>query len=551
MRARDLDLRELLSFEPGGGVLRFAGERALLLDAVALGLLRKLLIDTLGEVAARGVLTRFGFAHGWRTAETLRTAFPWDDEDEWRHAGGRLHTLQGLVVALSPNCAEAPGGDPPLGPKALGDSIWLDSYEAEQHLVHVGQAEHPVCWTLTGFASGYLSRVWGREVYALETRCRGKGDAVCRVVARPREEWGDELAEELPYYAADCLGETAGRLTSELRKVERKLRARRQELGVRTAKQIDPAGMVVASEAMRRVVDLARRVGQVDSTVLVTGESGVGKERVARLIHDASTRTGGPFVAINCGAVPEGLLESELFGHARGAFTGAAQDRPGLFEAAQGGTLFLDEIGEMPPAMQVKLLRALQEHEVRRVGENKSRKVDARVVAATNRDLAAEVHAARFRQDLYYRLRVIEIRVPPLRERRDDILPLARTFLVEAGARLGRKVSGWSPAAAQQLVRYDWPGNVRELENAVERAVVLASSHRIGADDLPEEVGLALPGVAAAGSVRPLQEIEREYIAAVLRANDGNRTRTAQQLGIGAATLYRKIKEFGLPAARD
>jgi DNA-binding NtrC family response regulator len=309
--------------------------------------------------------------------------------------------------------------------------------------------------------------------------------------------------------------------------------------------------MVIASEAMRRVVDLARRVGQVDSTVLVTGESGVGKERVARLIHDASTRTGGPFVAINCGAVPEGLLESELFGHARGAFTGATQDRPGLFEAAQGGTLFLDEIGDVPPAMQVKLLRALQEHEVRRVGENRNRKVDARVVAATNRDLAAEVHAARFRQDLYYRLRVVEIRVPPLRERRDDILPLARNFLVEAGGRLGRRVSGFSPAAAQQLVRHDWPGNVRELENAVERAVVLASGHRIDVDDLPEEVGLALPAVAAAGSVRTLREIERDYIAAVLRANDGNRTRTAQQLGIGAATLYRKIKEYRLPAARE
>ncbi len=545
MRARDLDLRELLSFEPGGGLLRFAGERALLLDAVALGLLRKLLIDTLGENGARGLLTRFGFAHGWRTAESLRTAFPWDDEDEWRHAGGRLHTLQGLVVAV------APEGDPAPGPKPVGDSIWLDSYEAEQHLIHLGQAGHPVCWTLTGFASGYLSRVWDREIFALETRCRGKGDAVCRVVARPRAEWGDEIAAALPYYSEDCLAATAARLTNELRKVERKLRARRQELGPRVAKQVDPAGMVIASEAMRRVVDLARRVGPVDSTVLVTGESGVGKERVARLIHDASTRTAGPFVGINCGAVPEGLLESELFGHARGAFTGAAQDRPGLFEAAQGGTIFLDEIGEMPPAMQVKLLRALQEREVRRVGENKSRKVDARVVAATNRDLAAEVHAARFRQDLYYRLRVVEIRVPPLRERRDDILPLARTFLVDAGARLGRKISGFTPAAAQQLVRHDWPGNVRELENAVERAVVLARSHRIDVEDLPEEVGLALPAVAAAGSVRTLQEIEREYIAAVLRANHGNRTRTAEQLGIGAATLYRKIKTYRLPAARD
>ncbi len=544
MRARDLDLRELLSFEPGGGPLRFAGERALLLDAVALGLLRKLLIDTLGEAGAHGLLARFGFAHGWRTAEALHTAFPWDDEDEWRHAGGRLHTLQGLVVAV------APEGDPSPAPKPLGDSIWLDSYEAEQHLVQVGQSDRPVCWTLTGFASGYLSRVWGREIFALETRCRGKGDAVCRVLARPREQWGDEIAAELPYYSQDCLAETAGRLTSELRQVERKLRSRRQELGARIAKQVDPAGMVIASEAMRRVVDLARRVGQVDSTVLVTGESGVGKERVARLIHDASTRTGGPFVAINCGAVPETLLESELFGHARGAFTGAAQDRPGLFEAAQGGTLFLDEIGEVPAAMQVKLLRALQEREVRRVGENKNRKVDARVVAATNRDLAAEVHAARFRQDLFYRLRVIEIRVPALRERPDDILPLARTFLIDAGARLGRKVTGFTPAAAQQLLRHPWPGNVRELENAVERAVVLARSPRIDVDDLPEEIGVATSPAPAAGSVRTLREIERDHIAALLRANDGNRTRTARQLGIGAATLYRKIKEYQLPAAR-
>ena len=479
MRAKDLDLRELLAFEPKGGILRFAGERALLFDAVALGLLRKALIETLGEAGARGVLTRFGFAHGWRTAETLRTAFPWDDEDEWRHAGGRLHTLQGLVVAVTPE------GEPAPGPKPLGDSVWLDSYEAEQHLVHLGRADQPVCWTLTGFASGYLSRVWGREVFALETRCRGKGDAACRLVARPREEWGDQIAAELPYYAKDCLDATVGRLAGELRRVERQLRARRQELGPQIAPQFDPAGLVMASEAMRRVVDLARRVAQVDSTVLVTGESGVGKERVARLIHDASARAGGPFVAINCGAVPEGLLESELFGHARGAFTGAAQDRPGLFEAASGGTLLLDEIGDVPPPMQVKLLRALQEREVRRVGENRNRKVDARVLAATNRDLTAEVHSARFRQDLYYRLRVVEIRVPPLRERRDDILPLARTFLLDAVKRLGRKVTGFTPAAAQQLVRYDWPGNVRELENAIERAVVLARGNRIDAAICP------------------------------------------------------------------
>jgi DNA-binding NtrC family response regulator len=295
---------------------------------------------------------------------------------------------------------------------------------------------------------------------------------------------------------------------------------------------------------MRRLLELARRVAAVDSTILVTGESGTGKKRIARLIHDASPRAGGPFVAVNCGAVPETLLESELFGHAKGAFTGAVQDRPGLFEAAQGGTLLLDEIGDVPPAMQVKLLRALQEREVRRVDENRHRAVDVRVLAATHRDLLADVHAARFRQDLYYRLRVVELKVPPLRERRDDVLPLARLFLAESAARARRKLAGFTPRAAHQLVRYAWPGNVRELENAVERAVVLAAGNRIDVGDLPDEVGAALPAVDAPGAVRPLAAVERDYIRAALAANGGNRTRTAEQLGIGAATLYRKLKEY-------
>jgi DNA-binding NtrC family response regulator len=270
----------------------------------------------------------------------------------------------------------------------------------------------------------------------------------------------------------------------------------------------------------------------------------VGKERIARLIHDESGRSGGPFVAINCGAVPEGLLESELFGHAKGSFTGASSDRAGLFEAAHGGTLLLDEIGEVPASMQVKLLRTLQQREVRRVGENKSRQVDVRVLAATNRDLGAEVHAARFRQDLYYRLRVVELRVPPLRERREDILPLARTFVADAALRTGRKVSSLGAQAANHLMRYGWPGNVRELENAIERAVVLSRGSRIDPEDLPEEVLLALPGALDPAKVRPLQQVERDYILAVLGANDGNRARTAEQLQIGAATLYRKLKQY-------
>jgi two-component system, NtrC family, response regulator HydG len=537
MRAADLDLRELLHLDPEGGVLRFGGQRALLFDAVALGILRRELIETIGVAGARGLLTRFGYAHGWRTAESMRHAFPWDDESEWRQAGGRLHTLQGLVRVEVP--ARAIGS----GPAPFAESIWHESYEAEQHLLHLGQSDEVVCWTLTGFASGYLSYCNGREVYCIEDRCRGKGDAVCHIVGRFREDWGDAIAHDLPFYQKECLDTALEHVTSEIKRVEQRLRARKKELG-RGAAAPDTSGIVAQSEGMKRVLDLARRVAKVDSTVLITGESGVGKERIARFIHDESMRTGQAFLAINCGAVPESLLESELFGHAKGAFTGASQDRPGLFEAAGGGTLFLDEIGEVPPAMQVKLLRALQEHEVRRVGENKNRKINVRIIAATNRDLLDEINAARFRQDLYYRLRVIELRVPPLRDRRDDVLPLARAFLAEAGARTGRKVVGFTPRAAHQLVRYGWPGNVRELENAIERAVVLSRGAHIDEDDLPEEVGLALPSAQTPAEVRPLEEVEREYILSAVRANGGNKSQAAEQLRIGPATLYRKLKRY-------
>ncbi len=538
MRARDLDLKELLQSDPGGGILRFANERVLLLDAVALGLLRRELIDVLGASAARAVLTRFGYAHGWRTAENLRTGLPWDNDDEWRHAGGRLHTLQGLVRVESPGPRE--------GPRPIGDSIWHDSYEAEQHLLHLGPSDEPVCWTLTGFASGYLSRAYGTEIYCLEERCRGKGDAFCRLVGRSREEWGEAIVPHLPYYEKACLDAVLSQVTRELRQLERRLRLNRQKSRAGTATH--PTGFIVQSAAMERVLDVARRVAQVDSTVLLTGESGVGKERVARFIHDQSARAAGPFVAINCGAVPENLLESELFGHVRGSFTGATQDRVGLFEAANTGTLLLDEIGEVPPPMQVKLLRALQERQIRRVGENRNRTVNARVIAATNRNLVDEIRAARFRQDLYYRLRVVEIEIPPLRDRREDILPLARSFVVEAAKRTGRTVNGFTPAAAHQLLRYPWPGNVRELENAMERAVVLTRRSGIDLEDLPPEVGLLVPDAMSATDVRPLADVERDYIQSVLRAVGGNRAQAAAKLGIGEATLYRKLKQYGTAA---
>jgi len=542
VRADDLEYDELLELDPASGVIRFAGQRALLIDAVAMGLLRKYLVENFGLIAARTVLTQFGFAHGWRMAEAVQSAFTWENDDEWRRAGTRIHTLEGLFHV-----------EPGTAPLSKEGAMVVASYEAEQHLLHFGRSDVPVCWTICGLISGYLSRIADKDTYVLEDRCTGKGDVACHLFARSREEWGDERAEELQFFAPnrlkECLDVSLQRVTKTLKAAERKLHGHQRAL-VRVARVDEPLGIVAKSAAMRQVVDLARRVAKVDSTVLITGESGSGKERIARLVHEQSTRAAGPFIAVNCGAITETLLESELFGHARGAFTGATSDRPGLFEAAHNGTLLLDEVGEVSPAMQVKLLRALQEREIRRVGENKSRHVNVRVVAATNRDLAHGVAGGAFRQDLYYRLKVVELHVPALRERRDDVLPLARVLLADAAVRMKRKISGLVPEAADQLLRYDWPGNVRELENTMERAVALARGSRVELEDLPEEIRHVLPKPTLSGTVRSLDDVEKEYILAALELNGGNQTRTAEQLQIGAATLYRKLKRYGLIGKR-
>ena len=537
----DLDHRELLELDSEGGLIRFAGQRALLVDAVAMGLLRKYLVENFGHTAARTVLTQFGFAHGWRMAEAMRAEFKWDSDQEWQDAGIRIHALEGLFRV-------DPGSRGPLSKEGL---VAFGSYEAEQHLLHFGRSDVPVCWTLCGLTSGYLSRSTGREIYVLEDRCVCKGHAACHFFGRTREEWGEDRSGELRFFVPtllkDCLDVSLHRVTETLKASERKLRDHRRVL-VRVAQDVEePLGIVARSPRMRQLVDLARRVAKVDSTVLITGESGAGKERIARLIHDESTRSPGPFIAVNCGAITETLLESELFGHTRGAFSGATQDRPGLFEAANSGTLLLDEVGEVSPGMQVKLLRAIQEREIRRVGENKSRPIDVRILAATNRDLGLGVSSGAFRQDLYYRLRVVELQVPPLRERRDDILPLARVLLAGSALSMKRRISGISPGAADQLLRYEWPGNVRELENTMERAVALAPGDRVELEDLPEEIRMAFPKpVATLGSVRSLEDVEKEYILSALELNGGNQTRTAEQLQIGSATLYRRLKSYGL-----
>jgi two-component system response regulator HydG len=344
----------------------------------------------------------------------------------------------------------------------------------------------------------------------------------------------------------------------------RRLEIENRALKVR-AKDADPVGgrVVGNSPQMIDIMKQAARVAPTQATVLLTGETGTGKERVARMIHGYSTRTGKTFVAINCGALAEGLLESELFGHVKGAFTGAVTARSGMFREADGGTLFLDEIGDISPALQVRLLRAIQEREIVPVGAETAVPVDVRLIASTRRDLSAMVRAGSFREDLYYRLHVVTLMLPPLRERRQDLPALVEHFLLGQAARLGRGPIGIEPAAQAALLAYDWPGNVRELENVIERAVVLARHDVLSADDLPEEIrrgptNLSVPSSGAgqpsapadAATMLSLDEVDRLHVLRVLEAVNGNREEAARILGISRRTLTRMAQRWTLPESR-
>jgi two-component system, NtrC family, response regulator AtoC len=328
--------------------------------------------------------------------------------------------------------------------------------------------------------------------------------------------------------------------TSELRREVASLRSEHKKVG--------PPNIIGNSRHMQNILSMMEKVARSEAaTVLIQGESGTGKELVAKWIHYKSNRADKPFMAINCAAVPATLLESELFGHEKGAFTDAKVTKKGLFELADGGTVFLDEIGETSPSFQVKLLRVLQEGEVERLGGRTTR-VDLRLVAATNQDLRAAVKEGRFREDLYYRLNVIALRIPPLRERRDDILLLAEHFLRLYGERNGRHLAGLSRAAAEALLRYDWPGNVRELENTIERAVVLSRGAAVEVEDLPVEVRSGTGGSTDGKSLTfavgtPLAEIERRVIHATLGHVGGDKRLCAQLLGIATRTIYRRLEE--------
>jgi two-component system response regulator HydG len=336
------------------------------------------------------------------------------------------------------------------------------------------------------------------------------------------------------------------------RRGARTARARAEALDQDRVREHDPHGLVGGSEPMRRVLEQIRKVAPTDATVLVLGESGTGKELVARALHDGSPRREKPFVSVSCAAIPEGLLESELFGHERGAFTGAIRRKLGRFELAHEGTLFLDEVGEIPPSIQVKLLRVLQERRFERVGGEETVEVDVRLVSATNRDLAGRVKEGKFREDLFYRLDVVPITLPPLRERPGDVDELARYFLGRIAPRLGRAVNDFAPEALELLRRHRWPGNVRELENVVEQALVFADGTVVRPEDLPEGLRRAPPAPALPvpegdrSLTEILEDLERQLILAAYERARGVKAEAARLLGIKPSALYYKLEKYGI-----
>ena len=536
MKAEELALSELLDLSEGRFDLH--GRRLVLHSSDALAQLRKDLIETVGPEQARRVFTRFGNFWGRADAAAMKRIFRWDTIEDWMRAGPRMHTLQGVARVF----VKTLDVQPAVGRFHM-EVTWHNSAEADEQRLALGKSVEPVCWTMVGYASGYASFCTGLEVFFVEGKCRGKGDRICSAVGRDRTSWGKEIEPYVSYFRADDIQGHVLRLTKELKeKMKEIARQRRRIASLEKVVAVTPAE--VHSNVYRQVIEFASRVARHDSSVIITGESGTGKEVLARHIHRSSPRSDGPFLPVNCGALPETLLESELFGHKAGAFTGASRDRLGLFEEANGGTVFLDEIGDVSPSMQTKLLRVLQEHEIVRVGENRPRKVDNRVIAASNKDIKRAVKDDRFREDLYYRLGVIEIEVPPLRDRQEDIVSLARHLVTKTATRLGMDRLRLDSTALDCLTSYTWPGNVRELENVLERAAVLCKDDVIRPEDLPAGVvrTIAMPQQSPAGVGQSLREMEQQHITAVLASVGGSRTQAAKILGISTATLWRRLR---------
>ena len=536
MKANDLQLQELINFSDG--LISLHGRRLILHDTYAMAQFQSDLTAMVGPEQSRRILTRFGFFWGQADAAAMKRVFKWDSLKEWLLAMKQLHSFQGIAKTEINSLEFDSNGWIQM------QITWNQTDESEVHLSETSLSLDSACRILEGYTSGYVSFCLDRPVYFSEITCRTRGDRVCQAIGKDETLWGDEASKFITYFQADDIQAKVSKLTNELRNKMKELA--RERKAVQEHRSLGRLGLAeIKSKAFQRVLDLSSRVARFDSSILITGESGVGKEVLAHFIHEQSHRSMQPFIAINCGSIPETLLESELFGHKAGSFTGATRDRTGLFEEAQGSTIFLDEIGDISPDMQVKLLRVLQEKEIRRVGENRTRSVDVRVIAATHQNLEEEVRKNRFREDLFYRLCVVEIHIPPLRERPEDILPLARFIIRRLSKRLKLPKLTLDARVLDYLLKYPWPGNVRELENALERATVVSEDRRIKPEDLQDSIHEMYERRPLSG--RTLAEVERNHVLGILKETDGNRSKAAKILGIGNTTLWRKLKEWGEP----
>ena len=552
------DLGDLLArvrFLPEEGRIWLDDQRMLLMHSSAFGVLRRELIESLGTDRARGLLTRIGYNSGAHDAELSRRLRDRGGPDAAMFGGPQLHMLEGTakVEAVRMEVDEEKG-------EFDGEFLWHGSAEAEEHIRLYGIGSEPACWQQIGYASGFSSRFMGRPVLFREVECRAQGASHCRIVGKPVEEWGD-VSGDLAFLRADEL--TAGLAAAS-------------PIGSAAKDLLGDTEVVGASAGFNAVCHMVRRVADTQATVLFLGESGVGKEVLARSLHRVSNRGSGPFITINCAAIPENLIESELFGVERGAFTGASTARAGRFERAHGGTLFLDEIGILSWTAQGKLLRALQEREIERVGGTRTHKVDVRLVAATNLNLREEVRERRFREDLFFRLNVFPITVPPLRERREDIPIFMNHFLRKFNQRNGRTVTGFTGRAIDAMLSYAWPGNIRELENIVERGMILApeggaidafhlfsggeqmgaslgldrggslrvSSHAAITDAQPAAAADPRADLLAASAGLSMDEVERLMMERAVEQAGGNLSAAARALGITRPQLAYRLKNL-------
>lgn len=546
------DLTSLIHFQSTEGKIWLGEQRMLLLQVSAMANFRREMVNTLGIERAKGFFLRMGYQSGLKDAELAWKLRPNASEYDMFLAGPQLHSLKGLVKAR-PTEVDI---DKESGCFYV-EVEWIDSFEVEICQTELGLMQDPVCWTLLGYACAYSSAFMGREVIFKEVSCRGCGGDKCRIIGKPAEEW-DDVASFKQYFKSDPIIEELYELQSQLVSLRTNLdKQEGQYYGI---------GQTPAYQTVRKMMDKAAQ-GKV--SVLLLGETGVGKEVIARSVHLRSKRAAEPFVAVNCAAIPPDLIESELFGVEKGAFTGATQPRMGRFERADKGTIFLDEVIELSPRAQASLLRVLQEGELERVGDNRTRKIDVRVIAATHEDLAEAVKAGRFRADLYYRLNVFPVAIPALRERREDIPLLVEHFLQRFHEEYGKRTLGLSDKALEACLHYSWPGNIRELENVIERGIILTEPNEsISVPALfprpPKETSIDSERVSSdgvliqpdngqgswisqlLGSGLSLDEIEESLMREAMQQAKQNVSGAARLLGLSRPALAYRLKKIGI-----